>query len=88
MTPKPDRADCPSTTFGWNVDKNAKVGGTCERGDAEVDLEVVFCDGHCKSGGESCANGETCCTTCVGSYRCQQGNSAASDIYLHPEIDP
>lgn len=87
VTPKPDREDCPSATFGYRDNKNAKVGGKCVIGNEDADLEVTFCEGYCGIGWASCGKGQTCCTVCVGNHHCAAGNSPASDIWINPVID-
>ncbi|KAF1915915.1 hypothetical protein BDU57DRAFT_515709 [Ampelomyces quisqualis] len=68
----PTDSSCESITWGAGKQPAGSQVKTCQ---AETDLELSFCTGHCLPSWYPCGNNapgdsRVCCTHCIGSHHC------------------
>jgi hypothetical protein len=74
MTVKPSDTTCQPIQFWYGIPPGGSQVKNCQ---AETDLELTFCTGHCllmlflgPCGAVAPNDTRTCCTHCIGSHHC------------------
>ncbi|KAF2265359.1 hypothetical protein CC78DRAFT_205144 [Lojkania enalia] len=72
MTLVPTDSTCEEISWPWG---RPPAGSQVKNCQANTDLELTFCTGHCLPSWSSCGDAapgdpRTCCTHCIGSHHC------------------
>lgn len=72
MKIKPTDSSCDEISWGWGKPPAGSQVKNCQ---ANTDLELTFCTGHCLPSWSPCGNNapgdsRICCTHCIGSHHC------------------